>query len=740
MVSVPGRKGIKIRKARYKTMIIAGRLIPETTRENDNGRWIRGNIMPYGECAYLLEEVGENGQNRLPFTVVTSHPLPKRPVVAVGSLSEYILPSGRPWWTLDIAEYYEKGDPALEEFGTFNELAAKIAAKDEAVITALGDRKARVKEALQKIFGSGNSFADRMIDRFGVSAYDRLKANPWQMIHIIPYFTMKQADQAAEYLGIPLTDENRFREHFRSRLDLFFDDRKDTYMSGGDFYALYLMDFANEMTKEEFKEKTLDAEEPLVFKTELGIHPAQFYYDEKASVNLIKRAGRIRIPDTDEIIRAEELARQSLNFTLTPEQDHGFRNAFRTPVHFITGGPGTGKTTTLSAVLKKLEILTHMDLRDPSSPVLLAAPTGKAAYRMWEQTGIPSHTLHSAFRIIPDYGCVDMDSAAESLSHIRYLIIDESSMLDTHLFGEVARIMAKMDHIPFLLLVGDVDQLSPVGHGQVFKDLLEYAEEICPECVTRLTVLKRQEDGSSIPELAKFIAGGRFPSMEWFEGRKDVKFMNAEPMNVSAILEHAVLAPKKGALETLQIITPFRNGTMSDTVPAINMMAQPYYNPEPGDKAVTVNNPRRTFQVGSRVINKKNRTETIINGSIGTVIDMDTSSKDLFEWTVRVKFDCGDEAVYMYGDLRELDLAYAITVHAAQGSEYPNVALVIARGGANGEFLNRNLLYTGVTRPVKMLIMLGSHKVFAMAAATPAPLRKTALSQWLKDERGKLKG
>lgn len=718
-------------------MIIAGRLIPEQTRENDNGRWIRGNIMPYGPCAYLLEDVGE-GQSRLPFTVVTAHPLPKKPVVAVGSLSEYILPSnGKSWWTLEISEYYEKGDPALEEFGTFNELAGKIAKKDERVIAALGDRKTRVKEALQKIFGTGNSFADRMIDRFGVSAYERLKTNPWQMIHIIPYFTMKQADQAAEYLGIPLTDENRFREHFRSRIDLFFDDRKDTYMSDGDFYALYLMDFANEMTKDEFQKKTMEGEEPLVFKTELGIHPAQFYYDEKASVNLIKRAGRIRIPDTDEITRAEELTRQFLDFTLTPEQEHGFKNAFRTPVHFITGGPGTGKTTTLSAVLKKLEILTHTDLRDPNSPVLLAAPTGKAAYRMWEQTGIPSHTLHSAFRIIPDYGCVDMESAAEALSHVRYLIIDESSMLDTHLFGEVARIMAKMDHIPFLLLVGDIDQLSPVGHGQVFKDLLEYAEAVCPECVTRLTVLKRQEDGSSIPELASYIAKGKFPGRDWFKDRADIKFVDADANSVSAILEHGVLAPKKGNLESLQIITPFRNGTMNDTVPAINKMAQPYYNPDPEGKSITVNNPERTFQIGSRVINKKNRTETIINGSIGTVIKMSTESRDLFEWSLTVRFDCGDEAVYMYGDLRELDLAYAITVHAAQGSEYPNVALVITRGGANTEFLNRNLLYTGVTRPVNMLILLGSHKVFAMAAATPAPTRKTALSQWLKDERGR---
>ena len=717
-------------------MIIAGRLVPDQIRENNDGRWIRGNIMPYGPCGILLDDIGEDGQRRLPFTITVTHPLPTKPVVAVGSLSEYILPSsGKSWYTLEITEYYEKGDPTLDDFGTFNQLAKKIAEKDEQVIAALGDKKTRVREALKKIFGTGNSFADRMIDYFGVSAYDKLKKNPWQMIHIIPYFTMKQADHAAEYFGIPLTDENRFREHFRSRIDIFFSDRKDTYMSEGAFYALYLMDFSGEMTKEEFYEKTIDCEDPLIYRTELGIHPAQFYYDERASVSLIRRVGRVQIPETDEIVQAETQAKESLDFVLTSEQEKAFKNAFHSPVYFITGGPGTGKTTVLSAILKKLELLTHMDLRNPDSPVLLVSPTGKAAYRMWEQTGIPAYTAHSAFHIIPDYGCPDMEQAVEALSHVQYLVIDESSMLDTHLFGEMARIMNRMAHIPFILLVGDVDQLAPVGHGQVFKDLLEYAENVCPECVTKLTVLKRQKNDSNIPELAAYLSRGRFPDRNWFNDKPDITFVDADTNTLTGILEHAVLAPKKGNLDSVQIITPYRNGTMGDTVPALNNLAQPYYNPDPEGKSITVNKPDRTFQMGSRVINKKNRTATIINGSVGTIVAMNTRSTDLFDWSVTVLFDCGDEATYAYGDLKELDLAYAITVHASQGSEYENVVLCVTRGGATADFLNRNLIYTAATRAVQRLILMGDLRAFAAAAATPAPVRKTALSEWLMKER-----
>lgn len=717
-------------------MIIAGRLSPDMTRENESGRWIKGTIMPYGPCALLLEEIGPQGQSRLPFTITTDRPLPRKPVVAIGSLSEYKFPdNGKVWYTLNITEYYEKGDLVLDEFGTFNELATKIAKKDSYVMSALGDRKTMVKENLQAIFGTGNSFADRMIDRFGVSAYDKLKDNPWQMIHIIPYFTMKQADHAAEYFGIPLTHENRFREHFRSRLNLFFEDRRDTYMNDSDFYTLYLLDFADEMTKEEFMARTMYCDDPLVIRSNLGIHPAQFYYDEKASVNLIKRTGLIHIPDSDEILQAEEKARGLIDFTLTPEQEHAFKQAFRSPIHFITGGPGTGKTTVLSAILKKLELLTHMDLCDPNSPVLLVSPTAKAAYRMWEQTKIPAHTAHSAYHIIPDYGCADMEQAAEALEHIKYLVIDESSMLDTHLFGEMARIMAKMSHIPFILMVGDVDQLAPVGHGQVFKDLLDYAESKHPECVTRLTVLKRQKDGSNIPELASYLLKGKFPDKKWFKDKPDIIFVEADSSSLITTLEYGVLKPKTGHLDSVQIITPFRNGTMNDTVPAINNMAQPYYNPDPEGRSLTINNPDRTFQIGSRVINRTNRTETIINGSMGTIIRMGTDSKDLFEWTVTVQFDSGEEATYAYGELKDLDLAYAITVHASQGSEYGNVVLCVARGGINADFLNRNVIYTAVTRAMDVLVIIGGMKVLALAAATEAPVRKTALSTWLKEGR-----
>lgn len=720
-------------------MIIAGRFIQEQFRENENGRWIRGEIMPYGSCVLLLDTIGPNGQRKLPFTIVATRPLPKSPAIMIGSLSEYILPSsGLPWYTLEISEYYVKDDPVLKPFGTFRELSEKIAKQDPEIIAALGDRKARVKEALVKIVGSGNTFADRMIEQFGVSAYDKLKENPWQMIHSIPYFTLKQADAAAEKLGIPLTDENRFREHFRARLNLFFEDRRDTYMSSSDFYALYLMDFSNEYTKEEFWEKTLKCEDPLVYETDLGIHPAEFYYNERATLNLIRRTGRLRIPDLPELAAAEEQVKKSLAYEMTPEQEHGFRRAFRSPIHFITGGPGTGKTTLLSAILKKLEILTGRNLNDPDSPVLLVAPTGQAAYRMWEQTHIPAHTINAAFHILPDLGCPDMDQSAEALNHVQYLVIDESSMLDTNLFGQVARIIARMDHVPFMLLVGDPDQLAPVGHGQVFKDLLEYALNKYPECVTHLTVLKRQKDGSSIPELAGYLSNGKFPELNWFQDRQDITFLTVQPNELTKVLEQGILAPKKGNLDDVRILTPFRSGTMNDTVAAINNLAQPYYNPDPEGKTITItglDKQSKTFELGSRVISKKNRSERVVNGSVGFVTAMDTEDTDLFKWSLTVQFDSGEEKTYSYKELKELDLAYATTIHASQGSEYENVVLCMTRGGGGPGFLNRNLLYTAVTRAVSRLILLGNRNIFAAAAAEPAPARKTALSEWLKRER-----
>lgn len=717
------------------SVITVGRLMPEKTKLNKNGeeRWIKGTIHLYGPCQSLLREIG---QRKLPFTIVTGQVLPKDPVIIQGEITSYPIPnSAIIWRTLEIQKIVTQDSPIVGELGLpFQTLVSKVARRDAAVLGQLGMTELVMRKRLAKLVGSRNRFAEKLIELFGENAYEELVENPWKMIHLIPYFTMSHADKVAEKLGIPLTDERRFREHFRYLVTQSFDSHRNTYITENEFQALYWMHFSTEMTAEEYK-NIIEMPDSPVIKTRIGYHPSHFYYAEKASYAVVIQSLRQVIPITRKEQEITEDVINSSSLCLTSEQMHAVCNAFHSPLHIITGGPGTGKTTVLMQILTKLMMLTGA-CDTPDAPFLLVAPTGKAAYRMWEQTGVTAHTIHSAFGIIPEYGCVNVRETARRLSHIRYLIVDEASMLDTKLFGDMCRVLLEMDHLPFLLLVGDVDQLPPVQHGQVFYDLLQFLKQVSPEQVTELTVLKRQADGSHIPELAAYIKEGQFPNEHWFQNKKDIIFVPVTMNNFETVLEQSVIGPKKGELETIQILTPYRNGDVSDTIYAINRRMAPLYNPqEEGAAEIICGTPPRTLRLGDKVINRTNRTKTIINGSIGQIVEMNTKSRDIFAWTVTVDFD-GVRETYIYEELKTLELAYAITVHASQGSEYENVVVCILRGSVNTDFLNRNLLYVAVTRASKRLVLMGQISSYQQIAAAKQKTRKTALAYWLSEWEG----
>lgn len=716
-------------------IVTVGRLRIDQTKVNANGteRWIKGEVQLYGPCTKLLMEIG---QRKLPFTIVTGDIIPKEPVVLVGEITTYPIPNANIIWkTLEVKKFITEQDPLLKEQNlTMQKAALKIANEDKDFLDSLGSKELKVRKQLTDLVGTKNRFADHMMELYGTNAYKELKENPWKMIHMVPYFTMQQADKVAEKLGIPLTDGRRFQEHFRYLLDQEFAKHRNTYMSKQDFEAFYWMHFSDEMDIESYK-KLVDKKDTPVIKTDIGYHPAHFYFAEKASYEVVIRSLDYTLPtsDVEEEINNEVLEDGEL--TLTSEQEHAVRGAFHTPLHIITGGPGTGKTTVLRTILTKLMMLTGASPSDETAPFLLVAPTGKAAYRMWEQTGITAHTIHSAFGIIPEYGCLNVSETARRLSHIRYLVIDEASMLDTKLFGDMCQVMLAMDHIPFLLLVGDVDQLPPVQHGQVFRDLLDFLQKVSPEQVTLLTVLKRQAGGSSIPELASYIRKGQFPEQEWFQDKDDVFFVPVDMNGFSKTLMRQVLEPKKDILDEIQILTPYRNGGTPDTIHEINRLVEPLYNPPSmeDELSVTTGNPARTFRVGDKVINRTNRSKRVINGSIGTITAIHNYSRDMFTWTMDVDFD-GYIENYIFADFKTLEHAYAITIHASQGSEYPNVVTAMLRGAANTEFLNRNLLYVAVTRASKRLVLMGQISAFQQAAVAKQSPRKTALSVWLRRE------
>ena len=716
-----------------------GRLIAEDVRLNKGGedRWIKGTVLLYGPCQVMLYR--DIHQRKLPFTLVTGEALPKEPVILLGEISEYPIPDSKIIWkSLNVQKVIRENSTIFKSLDmTFEEACKKIARKDSAFLEKLGSFELELKKKLSELVGTKNKFVDRLMEIFGDNAYDKLVENPWKIMHMVPYFGIEQADKVAEKLGIPLDDERRFPEYFRYLLSQEFEKHRNTYMEEKDFIAFYWMHFSSSMTLDEYKELATRENAPII-RTKLGYHPAHFYFAEKASYRIIKHSEKISIPNTDGETSATDRVFSNSKITLTKEQEEAVRYAFHTPLHIITGGPGTGKTTVLNEILQKLLLLTGADPMDEQAPFMLVAPTGKAAFRMWEQTGILAHTIHSAFGILPEYGCVDIEGTAKRLSHLRYLIIDEASMLDTKLFGEMCKVLLAMNHIPFLLIVGDADQLPPVSHGQVFRDLLTYLERKSPKQVTRLTVLQRQENGSNIPELASYIKQCTFPEPSWFDDKDDIFFVDTNMDNFQNILINGVLLPKQDELNTIQILTPYRNGNTPDTIYAINKVCEPIFNPEgckENEPEINMVNPNISFHVGDKVINKVNRTKQIINGLLGEITHINTKPRDLFAWTITVQFENGLDDVYTYEEFKQLEPAYAITIHASQGSEYENVVIGLLRGISNNDFLNQNLLYVGVTRASKKLVLMGNYYTFKRASETKMRPRKTALQYWLMNER-----
>ena len=376
---------------------------------------------------------------------------------------------------------------------------------------------------------------------------------------------------------------------------------------------------------------------------------------------------------------------------LASAQEAGVRMALTSPVGILTGGPGTGKTHTLRAVLTLA--------RAKGLRCLLAAPTGRAAKRMEEATGWPASTLHRLLELRPGG---QAGRNAESPLEADLVVVDEVSMLDVLLANQLAKAVAPGTH---LLLVGDPDQLPSVGAGNVLADLLQ--SEQFP--VTRLTHVFRQGAGSGIALNARRINAGELPRF----GREvsDCFFLAADDPAQAAQLVVDLVAhrlPKRYSFAAgeVQVLSPMHRGDVGVT--ALNRLLQERLTPgREGSPEARAGG--RIYRVGDRVLQLKNNYElSTFNGDLGTVQAIDTVEQELL-----VALDDGRVVPYPFGSLHEVTHAYAISVHKAQGAEFPAVVLPLLTSHA--AILGRTLLYTAVTRAKQVVVIVGQRKALGLA-------------------------
>ncbi|MBN2382963.1 ATP-dependent RecD-like DNA helicase [bacterium] len=549
--------------------------------------------------------------------------------------------------------------------------------------------------------GLSRTYVNKAIQRFGDQAALTIRNNPYALTQISG-IGFHRADNVAREMGLSLESEARTRAGLEHTMSECISDghccypRDDFLIRAEQLLKIgpvYIEPCYRKMVQEgRFVEKA--GQKTLVFRTDLA-------HAEWSVATHLKRI--VRGPfeqrqgyETVDLVAVDRL----LGLTLSSGQLKAIRTVLDSKIVIITGGPGTGKTTVVRAIIALARAL---DFR-----LKLAAPTGRAAQRMKEISGVEAHTIHRLLEYNPVLASFMKNDKSPLEADV--VIIDEVSMIDIFLMSSLVR---AIDDKTQLVLVGDADQLPSVGPGNVLGDLIN----INHLPVVRLTEIFRQAERSLITSNAHRINQGQKPtfaqerSPAW---ENDFYFIPRDtPQEAVSTLVQVVTnrIPQAFGLDPLrdvQVLTPVNNGPTGAI--ELNARLQKELNPPRNHSIVPGPYPDLPFQIGDRIMQIRNNynrgSQGVFNGDIGFVQAIDQLKR-----TLTARFD--ENISYDFDDLNELTLAYAITIHKSQGSEYPAVVLPLLT--QHYVMLQRNLIYTAVTRARKLVVLIGSHKALSMA-------------------------
>lgn len=559
------------------------------------------------------------------------------------------------------------------------------------------EKQKDVKDIMVFLQGHGvsSTYAAKIYKQYGKDSIEKVQGNPYCLADDIWGIGFKTADSIAEKLGYEKNDLRRCRSGILYTLSKLSED--------GHVYSEreQLVKSAKELLQADEEhivqalDQMIEAEDLILDDEALFLPP--FYYAEVGVANKIKRL----LEDSsgtlfDGTLNIEEIVKQT-SIQYDDVQVAAIGQAVKSKFMVLTGGPGTGKTTTTLGIIAALESL--------GQSILLAAPTGRAAKRMSEATGKEAKTIHRLLEYNPAEGYGRND---ENPLQGGVLIVDESSMIDVILMNSLLK--AVPSHMK-VILVGDIDQLPSVGAGNVLRDIID--SDVVP--VVRLTRIFRQAQSSRIIINAHKINQGIFPDIS--NGKDaDFFFIKQEDPEVAAreivnIVKNRIPKAYHYSTNDIQVLAPMQRSVVGAT--NLNIILQEAINPE----GESLSRGGFRYRKGDRVMQiRNNYDKEVFNGDIGYIKEV-----NLEERTLTAIYE-GRPVEYEDSELDELTLAYATTIHKSQGSEYPVVVIPLLM--THFVMLQRNLIYTGITRAKKICIIVGTTKALAYSVHNMVVLKR----------------
>jgi exodeoxyribonuclease V alpha subunit len=594
--------------------------------------------------------------------------------------------------------------------------------------------------------GVSTNLATKIYKKYGDASLTVVQNTPYKLVQDVYGIGFKTADKIAQALGLAADDPNRIEAGIAYTLNrmaenghvympqellepeaaeiLSLETEKVTavidHLETSDFIKRETLRYSVNSEQSSVKsvqysvgsnQSPVSNPQSQILREERAVYLTPFYYSEVGVTKRIQRlidhpTSRLAVLKKQNASHQSSIENRQSKIKLAQQQLVAIQTAVSNKVTILTGGPGTGKTTTMRSLLDLLD-------RHRIS-YALASPTGRAAKRLAEATGREAKTVHRLLEFKPGQG---FGRSEEYPINADMIIIDEASMLDLMLTYNLLKAISPDSH---LLLVGDVDQLPSVGAGDVLGDLIDSGVT----AVVKLQTIFRQAADSLIISNAHRINEGKMP-MTSSEAKDFFIFVKEAPNEAAELLVDVVknrvpLKFKLHPLDDIQVLAPMYNGAVG--VSNLNLLLQAALNP-PAKRKAERKLGGRLFRVGDKVMQTVNNYDkNVYNGDIGRVTDL-----DLLQQTLTVSID-GAPVVYDFLEVDELVHAYAISVHKSQGAEYPCVVMPVAT--QHYLMLQRNLLYTAVTRAKKLVILVGTRKAIRIAVKNNKTTQRHTALDW----------